>query len=496
MGVIRFGTDRIVAVIDSTQAGRNVREWLGDSGRYDIPIVASLNDALGFLPRANGLLIGIAPTGGRLPDDWRAGDPRRDPLGARHPLRAAHVPRPTTPSSPRPRGSSGVRLVDYRRPPERYETSIGRRHAPGKRVLLTVGTDCAIGKMSVALELRRAATAAGRTCVVRAHRPDRDDDRGLGRRRRPGDRGLPPGHGRVAGRGGGVARRLGHRRGAGEPGPPGLQLGDAGAHPRHHAARDGDGPQAGHGRPRLRPPARRALPDRLAARRSSRSTSRWRGSWRRRRSSRWRSTRRSSPTRPRPAGSSRRSRRRPGLPTDDPVRFGGDALWREIEAASRRCRGSTAHEPRTPPGRRAEPADDARPAHADAPAAAARPVRHRALVARRGTVGHDGRGRRCATRPTARTGRSGSGEGYPDPFYGDTPETMAAVAPLPARGARAGRGRPARRPGRRAGRARGRRRADDRGDRPPRRAQVRARHRAPRPRRQAAGPAGPRPRSA
>ena len=71
MGVIRFGTDKVVAVIDSTQAGRNVREWLGDSGRFDIPIVASLNDALGFLPRPNALLIGIAPTGGRLPDDWR-----------------------------------------------------------------------------------------------------------------------------------------------------------------------------------------------------------------------------------------------------------------------------------------------------------------------------------------------------------------------------------------------------------------------------------------
>ena len=71
MGVIRFGQDKVVAVIDSTQAGRNVREWLGDSGRYDIPIVASLNDALGFIPRANALLIGIAPTGGRLPDEWR-----------------------------------------------------------------------------------------------------------------------------------------------------------------------------------------------------------------------------------------------------------------------------------------------------------------------------------------------------------------------------------------------------------------------------------------
>jgi uncharacterized NAD-dependent epimerase/dehydratase family protein len=41
------------------------------------------------------------------------------------------------------------------------ETAVGRRHGAGKRVILTVGTDCAIGKMSVALELRKSALAAG-----------------------------------------------------------------------------------------------------------------------------------------------------------------------------------------------------------------------------------------------------------------------------------------------------------------------------------------------
>jgi uncharacterized NAD-dependent epimerase/dehydratase family protein len=50
--------------------------------------------------------------------------------------------------------------VDYRRAPDRMDCAVGRRHLPGKRVILTVGTDCAIGKMSVALELRRAALAA------------------------------------------------------------------------------------------------------------------------------------------------------------------------------------------------------------------------------------------------------------------------------------------------------------------------------------------------
>jgi uncharacterized NAD-dependent epimerase/dehydratase family protein len=160
MGVIRFGQDKVLAVIDSTQAGRNVREWLGDSGRYDIPIVASLSDALGFLPRANGLLIGIAPTGGRLPDEWRAMilAAIRSGLDIHSGLHTLLGDDPEFADAAR---SAGVRLFDYRRPPERMETSVGRLHEPGKRVILTVGTDCAIGKMSVALELRRAAVASG-----------------------------------------------------------------------------------------------------------------------------------------------------------------------------------------------------------------------------------------------------------------------------------------------------------------------------------------------
>jgi uncharacterized NAD-dependent epimerase/dehydratase family protein len=164
MGAIRFGQDKVVAVIDSTQAGRNVREWLGDSGRFDIPIVASLSDALGLLPRANGLLIGIAPTGGKLPEDWRAVilAAIRSGLDVHSGLHTFLGDDPELAGAAR---AAGVRLVDYRRPPDRLDTAVGRRHATGKRVILTVGTDCAIGKMSVALELRRAGQAAGQSAV-------------------------------------------------------------------------------------------------------------------------------------------------------------------------------------------------------------------------------------------------------------------------------------------------------------------------------------------
>ena len=80
MGVLRYGPDPVVAVIDSTKAGRNVREWLGDAPRFDVPIVASLDEALARGRSAGrpaaALLIGIAPTGGKLPAGVARHDPR------------------------------------------------------------------------------------------------------------------------------------------------------------------------------------------------------------------------------------------------------------------------------------------------------------------------------------------------------------------------------------------------------------------------------------
>jgi uncharacterized NAD-dependent epimerase/dehydratase family protein len=156
IGVIRYAPDKTVAVIDSTRAGRNASEWLGDG--YDIPVVATLEDALPKGPTA--LLIGIAPAGGKLPDAWRS--TILEALGAGlEVLSGLHVFLGDDPEFAAAAQRHGVTITDYRRPPERMEVARGRAHEPGKKVVLTVGTDCALGKMTVALELRRAAVKAG-----------------------------------------------------------------------------------------------------------------------------------------------------------------------------------------------------------------------------------------------------------------------------------------------------------------------------------------------
>ena len=65
--VLRYRPEEVVALLDSTQAGRTTQELLGVGG--STPIVARLSDA----PSANTLMIGIAPSGGRIPPAWRAG---------------------------------------------------------------------------------------------------------------------------------------------------------------------------------------------------------------------------------------------------------------------------------------------------------------------------------------------------------------------------------------------------------------------------------------
>jgi D-glutamate N-acetyltransferase len=162
IGVIRYGHDQILAILDSSMAGRNLREFLP---AFDLPFVATLGEALVGPTRPDGLLIGIAPTGGRLPAQWRA--TILEAIAAGLDIHSGlHQFLGDDPEFATAAAAAGTRLIDYRRPPDRMETSVGRRHLPGKRVILTVGTDCAIGKMSVALELVAAARRDGASAAM------------------------------------------------------------------------------------------------------------------------------------------------------------------------------------------------------------------------------------------------------------------------------------------------------------------------------------------
>ena len=123
-GVIRYGRDEVVAILDSTIAGRNASEWLPG---HDIPAVATLAEALAIpgRPRPDALLVGIAPTGGRLPDAWRRVllEALRSGLELHSGL---HTLLGDDPEISAAAGALGVRIVDYRRAPDRMDCAVGR----------------------------------------------------------------------------------------------------------------------------------------------------------------------------------------------------------------------------------------------------------------------------------------------------------------------------------------------------------------------------------
>lgn len=152
-GVLRYGREPVVAILDSTHAGETYE---------GIPVVSSVNDALCFNPTT--ALVGVATQGGRFPPEWRellkasvakgldlenglhefvSHDPELVELARRH----------------------GVELRDLRKPPADLNVPTGENLEVPATIALTVGSDCAIGKMTVSLELDRAARERGHESV-------------------------------------------------------------------------------------------------------------------------------------------------------------------------------------------------------------------------------------------------------------------------------------------------------------------------------------------
>src|SRR5438874_733757 len=114
---------------------------------------------------ARALVIGVANEGGFIADSWippllDALESGLDVISGMH-TRLAEVA-PLQAAATR----NGRRLIDVRRPPQNIPIATGRKRS-GKR-LLTVGTDCAIGKKYTALALTRAFLARGVAADFRA----------------------------------------------------------------------------------------------------------------------------------------------------------------------------------------------------------------------------------------------------------------------------------------------------------------------------------------
>ena len=153
---IRYTPEHVVGVIDASQAGKTAQQVIGFGG--EIPVVATLEAGLALQPSA--LLIGIAPAGGQIPPDWvhlvrGAIEQKLEIWSGLHSFigdipALAHAAR-----------TNGVTIHDLRRPPPTITVANGRVREVDATVVLTVGTDCNIGKMTTQLQLLGALRSRG-----------------------------------------------------------------------------------------------------------------------------------------------------------------------------------------------------------------------------------------------------------------------------------------------------------------------------------------------
>lgn len=160
-GILRYGRNPAVAVIDSTKAGQRVRDLCAIDS--DVPIVAALEDAIAL--GATVLVLGTAPSGGRVPPEWM--DMLREAVArglsivnGMHDQLAPVLGRDL---------AKGQWIWDIRTPQgDLPDIAMARAAAlPNKRILM-IGTDMAVGKMTAGLELHRSLTARGSDAVFLA----------------------------------------------------------------------------------------------------------------------------------------------------------------------------------------------------------------------------------------------------------------------------------------------------------------------------------------
>jgi uncharacterized NAD-dependent epimerase/dehydratase family protein len=145
-GLILFRHDEIQVIIDRKKAGQTVQDVLGYGGL--IPIVASVEEAIQYSP--DTLVIGIAPIGGAIDPNWIpelkfALEAKLEVWAGLHQFIA----------DSKELNPYEHLIWDVRRPPAFLNIAKGNWRTRKSKILLTIGSDSNVGKMTTALTLQR-----------------------------------------------------------------------------------------------------------------------------------------------------------------------------------------------------------------------------------------------------------------------------------------------------------------------------------------------------
>lgn len=154
--LVRYLPDNIVTVIDDRNAGKDVSDIIGVG--KGIPVVRNLSEAMQYNPTM--LAIGIAPPGGELPPAWRSTIYEAIQSGL-HIMSGLHHFLSEDAELVDLAGRSSVVLWDARKPPDNLPVATCKAADVDATVILTVGSDCRVGKMLSGIEITHAARKKG-----------------------------------------------------------------------------------------------------------------------------------------------------------------------------------------------------------------------------------------------------------------------------------------------------------------------------------------------
>lgn len=151
-----------IAIVDSETAGRSPSDVLNRDSVPEVSILPNIPKALEAAPNAEALVLGVAPAGGALPDAWVAGIKEAMHAGCDI-VSGLHVFLSDTQEWTDLAEECDVRLFDVRKPPAGDDLRVagGRVDDVDATVVLTVGTDCAVGKRTTTFEMYTAARDEG-----------------------------------------------------------------------------------------------------------------------------------------------------------------------------------------------------------------------------------------------------------------------------------------------------------------------------------------------
>jgi len=159
LGVMRYGDQDVRAVLDRDRAGDRVHDHVPDVA--DAPIVESFADAYAAADGdVDALYIGIAPIGGGFDESWRSDVEAAIEAGC-DVVSGLHYFLNGDEELVALADEHGVDLVDVREPDDDLTVATGASGDVDADVVLTVGTDCSVGKMTASRWIVAAARERG-----------------------------------------------------------------------------------------------------------------------------------------------------------------------------------------------------------------------------------------------------------------------------------------------------------------------------------------------